>query len=159
MMSEHYFNTNEESGEELAKSNEKAAQQEWAVTALFNACAPEGRTPCEAHTELGGDTYALQTSIRRAITNLSTAGVLEKTGELRRGKHGKQVHVWRLRALEPSVELPATWKELAQWASSELAGHHGTAELWDSVESCAEDIDGLILRIVHAIETRRLPKE
>jgi hypothetical protein len=95
---DYYYNTNDESGETLGNSQQQARYQEQVVLAYFRAnrgllFAPH-EIPMPAGTPL--------TSTRRAMTNLTKRGDLEKTHEMRMGTMGHMVHTWRLR--EDSLE-------------------------------------------------------
>lgn len=92
-----YFNTNREVGHVLAQSTAQAKDQRLTVLAFFQAhphtaFAPH-QIPMPAGTPL--------TSIRRAVTNLTEQGLLEKTDEMVQGTFGKRVHQWKLRSQEP----------------------------------------------------------
>lgn len=97
-----YYNTNDEQGDVLRDSRSNARHQQDVVLAHYRAhpgrnIAPH-QVPMPAGTPL--------TSVRRAITNLTEAGLLEKTDEMVPGTYGKQVHTWRLRQLVPFASLP-----------------------------------------------------
>jgi hypothetical protein len=90
-----YHNTNRESGEALQASRRQAGRQQDAVLAFFQAHPDTPFAPHEIQVlVLPG---APLTSIRRAITNLTTSGLLEKTDQMRTGTYDKDVHTWRLR--------------------------------------------------------------
>jgi len=94
-VSAHYHNTVPVHGRELVDSERAAQTQDEAVAALFRRYAPLSLSPSQAHKALC--TRAPVTSIRRAITNLTTAGVLELTGEQSKGPYGKTENRWRLK--------------------------------------------------------------
>lgn len=95
-----YHNTNQESGETLIESDVRAKGQEGPILRMMQAAEPNGLTPCETWSRLaktmGADCPIVLTSVRRAITNLTTAGTLDKTKQMRQGMYGKKVHVWRV---------------------------------------------------------------
>lgn len=69
-------------------------RQEAAVFKLFvtNPCSLF--TPFEVHRRTG--LRCPITSVRRAITDLTTAGYLKKTGTMKPGEYGKPNHTWKL---------------------------------------------------------------
>lgn len=91
-----YYNTNEETGDTLDQSVIQSKYQESVILALFND-VQVGMTPCEVHSILTNGWPI--TSIRRAMTNLTSRGELLKTRTMRKGIYGKMVHVW---AIPPS---------------------------------------------------------
>jgi hypothetical protein len=92
-MSDDYYNTNNEAGDTLTDSREQARRQEHAVLAWFQNHPGQHFAP----HQIPMATTAPLTSVRRAITNLTDAGLLEKTDVMTMGTFGKQVHTWRLR--------------------------------------------------------------
>lgn len=88
----HYFNTNNEEGEELDKSEEHAKTQEEKILEFLDSHSGS-YTPDEIHRLVLPN--AVLTSVRRALTNLTTKGKLEKTSEMREGNYGKKVHTWK----------------------------------------------------------------
>lgn len=88
-----YHNTNAEHGEALRSSRERAAQQQGRVLAVFLAHPHTHFSPCDIFLRCPG---ILLTSVRRAITNLTEEGLLEKTDRMKLGVYGSQVHTWRL---------------------------------------------------------------
>lgn len=96
-MGQAYYNTNNESGINLQKSESKALTQEDIILEFFQK-HPNEMFP--AHRVLAScffDSTPL-TSVRRAITNLEAKGKLELMPNeyMVAGLYGKQVHVWRL---------------------------------------------------------------
>ena len=87
-----YHNTNGEVSPVLERSEAKAQTQEDRILALYRT--GEQLTPDQVHARLF-DYRTPLTSVRRAITNLTSAGYLEKTDRQREGMYGKQVFVWR----------------------------------------------------------------
>src|SRR5690349_17379319 len=96
-MTREYFNTNRESGHVLANSHGQARLQRLQVLAWFqqhpSGCFAPHQIPMPADTPL--------TSVRRAVTNLTEQGLLEKTDRMVQGTYGKNVHCWKLRVDEP----------------------------------------------------------
>jgi Fe2+ or Zn2+ uptake regulation protein len=102
-----YYNTNGEHDDTLNQSRRRAADQQQQVLSLFKHRPQSLLAPHEVHALVAQPGTPL-TSIRRAITNLTEAGLLEKTPHRRMGAYGKHVYCWRLRP-EPvtAAELPA----------------------------------------------------
>lgn len=88
-----YYNTNDESGDELARSQHKASDQEIAVMAFF-ASSPGPWPPHHVRDSVLPE--APLTSVRRAMTNLTKIGYLQKSGHMVIGTYGKYVNTWRL---------------------------------------------------------------
>jgi len=89
-----FYNTAGESGDTLILSRAKASRQDERILALFVSHPNCLFAPHEVARELNVP-WPL-TSIRRSMTNLTERGCLEKTGQMRVGTFGKQVHTWRL---------------------------------------------------------------
>lgn len=88
-----YYNTNKESGNTLAASQAQAGRQEDRILAVFAGLAPGQRlTPFEVKDILRVKWPI--TSIRRAITNLTSDGELVKHDRMRMGDYGKDNHTW-----------------------------------------------------------------
>ena len=92
-----YYNTNDESGEDLRESWTKTANQDELILQFFIDNPNQLFTPddiqhmcevCDRHWPI--------TSIRRGISTLTKAGNLTKTSNLRKGKYGKKTHTWKL---------------------------------------------------------------
>lgn len=95
MNTNSYFNTNVETGLTLEKSEKKAYDQEKMILWLFSSTHKD-YTPDEVYERLYAHTNVPITSVRRAMTNLTNKGRLEKTDQQRTGSYGKKVSVWRL---------------------------------------------------------------
>ena len=98
-----FYNTNGESPAEAMSSREKVAEQEGIVLALFRR--HRFLSPSQCHQEwhnMFGQAPPL-TSIRRAITNLTHYGQLDKTSMRRTGLYGKKEYVWRHK--QPDVRV------------------------------------------------------
>lgn len=93
-----YHNTTLEIGESLERSAISANAQETKILTLFRAMPNVVLTPFEVLSLL--QINAPITSIRRAITDLTKEGYLERTSIKRTGKFGKANFTWRLRAAE-----------------------------------------------------------
>jgi len=88
-----YFNTNRETGDVLKQSIATAFRQQHRVLYIFQSSPRALFSPEEIHRHF--DDNVPLTSIRRAITNLTQEGKLEKTTHMSVGKYGKKVHLWR----------------------------------------------------------------
>jgi len=93
-MTEKFYNTINESGEELDKSKKQVSKQETEVLKFFQNNPNLGHSPSMIHKVILRDCPL--TSIRRAITNLTDAGHLIKTDIKVPGIYGKKEHLWRL---------------------------------------------------------------
>ena len=92
-----YYNTNDEAGETLQSSRNATMKQEDQILGIFQAFPNEGLTPFDIEDFANDqDVHWPITSIRRAITDLTSAGKLTKTDITKLGKYGKQVHTWKL---------------------------------------------------------------
>ncbi len=92
-----FHNTIPLSGEDLLLSILKAENQESDIIKIF--VRGGSFTPPQIQLQLNRQhqkDFPL-TSIRRAITNLTALGILEKTGDLSPGIYGKQNNVWKLK--------------------------------------------------------------
>ncbi len=92
LFSQPFYNTIKESGVDLAKSNTQASKQEERIIDLMNIpCTPfeMHEKYCQLYPEVP------ITSIRRAMTNLSNKGILEKTEDKKTEKYGKANYVWK----------------------------------------------------------------
>jgi len=89
-----YYNTTEETGSELAESHAKAKTQEKKILLCFH----DQRNPLSASVlcEMLNDAYPI-TSIRRALTDMTNQGDLEKTDKKVMGRYGKREHQWKLK--------------------------------------------------------------
>jgi Fe2+ or Zn2+ uptake regulation protein len=85
-----YYNTTNESEEQLNMFKGKATKQENEILQLFKK--DTFLSPSDVQKEF--QNYPL-TSVRRAITNLTIAGFLEKTAEKRPGIYGRNECVWK----------------------------------------------------------------
>lgn len=91
---EGYYNTTCQTGEQLEEYRRVAASQEDLMKAFFCQRPGQAFTPSQLTSVLPG---APLTSVRRAITNLTRQGVLEKTTRQRPGAYQRPEHLWRLR--------------------------------------------------------------
>lgn len=89
-----YFNTNELTGARLAAADAKALTQEEAVLRHFRRHPGLYLTPDQVLAVMAPRTPL--TSVRRAMTNLTTRGLLVKTDRLKEGPYGSPAHCWVL---------------------------------------------------------------
>jgi hypothetical protein len=82
-----------------AEYERKAQGQEAIVLDLFCASFPARLSPEQVRDRVLSD--APLTSVRRAISNLTRAGVLRKCEEHVIGDYGRPVHVWQWVSEEP----------------------------------------------------------
>ena len=94
-----YYNTNNESSSTLKRSRERASTQEEIILDLFKRYPNFHMTPFDIQDALSAlyDLDAPITSVRRAITDLTTESQLVKTDIMKKGKYGKEVHCWKLK--------------------------------------------------------------
>lgn len=100
-----HYNTNNETGETLLESKEKAQRQEDCIMRYFMMrtftilnCAPHD-------LEFLFNPKVPITSIRRALTNLKKEGKLRKTDFKVMGTYGRMVHTWQLASRQTELEL------------------------------------------------------
>lgn len=91
-MTAEFYNTNAETGTVLAGSYGQARQQRQMVQRWFELHPDRYFAPHQIPMPSGTPL----TSVRRAVTNLTEQGVLEKTDRMVQGTYGKQVHTWKL---------------------------------------------------------------
>jgi hypothetical protein len=89
-----FHNTTHETGETRATYRQSAMKQEEAVLALFRARRLP-MSPSQVWRHYGADLTPL-TSIRRAISNLTRDGLLEKMEVKVEGIYSHPEHLWRL---------------------------------------------------------------
>ena len=91
-----FFNTIHESGEELKESERKVNAQGQRVLVIMKQIG-KAATPAHVHA-----LYEIKwghtpiTSIRRAMTSLTSNGYLIKTDEMAKGRYNKPNYKWRL---------------------------------------------------------------
>lgn len=90
-----FYNTINEINPSLAISKKKVNKQNEKVLQLFKQFPGTNFTPCEVHKHFP-DSVPL-TSIRRAITCLTTVGELVKQSTQRMGIYGKMNYTWKLK--------------------------------------------------------------
>ncbi len=92
-----FYNTIGLQGDELAQATYRAGSQEAIVLEFFRRNRDTMFGPSEIHQRLFSPRIPL-TSIRRAITNLTTAGYLRKTEAQTLGAYGQKEHYWYMPA-------------------------------------------------------------
>ena len=128
-----YYNTNNETGEELQASREQSSKQKTEVLAVFQTYRTTPLTPDEVHkfirenSEIPDSVLWPITSIRRAISDLTKEGELFKTNKKKMGSYGKRVHCWVVKC--PHDET--TFKTIAQEYNSSWDG-------WDYIQISEE---------------------
>jgi len=88
-----YYNTNNETEGTLQNSRQNSDRQQDIIYRVFEANPNMTLTPFEIEAATGQNWPI--TSIRRAITDLTSEGKLEKTDEKRMGPYGKQTYCWK----------------------------------------------------------------
>lgn len=92
-----YHNTKKESGKKLITSKTRANKQELKVLKFFEANNNSNTySPEDILDQVDFGRNVPITSVRRAITNLTSAGYLRKTSLKKKGKFGKQIHTWQI---------------------------------------------------------------
>jgi hypothetical protein len=97
-MIKSYYNTNNEIGKQLAKSEKKALSQEEVILSLFNVYKLLSPSFIQSIWINGVDRKVAPpiTSVRRAITTLTNKGLLKKTNKMVKGSYDKNEHCWTL---------------------------------------------------------------
>lgn len=91
-----YYNTLNEEGEVLKESTQKAKTQTSVIFDLFRVNPDQSYTPFEVNYILSFKNYPI-TSVRRAMSDLTKEGKLEKTEKKEEGEYGKDNYCWRLK--------------------------------------------------------------
>lgn len=89
-----YFNTTNLVGEELKLSTQKAETQTEKVLAYFEKYSTGRFSPSQVHLKVNVGSPI--TSTRRAISDLTKEGKLEKTKYKEEGIYGKPEYMWQL---------------------------------------------------------------
>lgn len=92
-----YYNTTNLQGEDVRQEWKTANAQEQKIVAVFKSLAFPNYplSPFEVLEKSG--LKAPITSIRRAISDLTKEGILEKTNVMRMGPYGKPSYCWKLK--------------------------------------------------------------
>jgi len=107
-MNYSYHNTTDVVGQELNKYDLKATNQDDRLLEYFmNAFTRDGSyvllTPTAALKRVFDNRIPI-TSVRRALSNLTRDGKLQKSGKTR-GPYGRPEHYWRLVPQQPQQEM------------------------------------------------------
>ena len=93
-MTKNYYNTLNEDGIVYNKSKDKAKKQKDEIFAIYRHTL-RPMTPAEIWDNYGFKSKNVPlTSIRRAITNLESEGLLRKTDIQKKGVYGKMNYCW-----------------------------------------------------------------
>lgn len=98
-----YYDTLGLDDEALADRIAQAETQEERVRTYFEARPQLRLTPFEVQDLLFPHTPV--TSVRRAISTLTDAGVLEKTSHMKEGRYGEPNHTWTLATGEKQATI------------------------------------------------------
>ena len=96
-----FYNTTHEKEPDISKIREMAGKQQDIVYDIFKNSPEELLTPWQAWGFMP-DGIPI-TSVRRAITNLTIAGKLEKTEIKRMGPYGKNAYCWRIKTGQKTI--------------------------------------------------------
>jgi hypothetical protein len=99
-----YYNTTHSTGSQLAAYKGSAKAQETYILKIFQNNVGYAFTPSEIRSKFIAVVQAdiPITSIRRAITNLTNYGDLEKTSKQKTGPYGRPEYLWRLKTTQLS---------------------------------------------------------
>lgn len=89
-----YYNTTHKTGDDLKVVTEKAIGLQKKIEAYFKLFPDKEFTPPQIMENL--HITAPLTSVRRAISNLTTDGILIKTSNLKMGIYGQSNYTWKL---------------------------------------------------------------
>ena len=92
----HFHNTISEHGAELAASIATAKTQEDLILGIYKRAEYDLTASDVWRWYKMYNTAVLLTSVRRAISNLCTQGLLVKTERMRSGLYGKKEHLYTL---------------------------------------------------------------
>jgi len=88
-----FYNTNDETGNTLTNSRNNSNKQKDVIYRVFQSNPNMTLTPFEIESAVA-QSWPI-TSIRRAITDLTSEGKLQKTETKRMGPYGKQTYCWK----------------------------------------------------------------
>lgn len=95
-MAESFYNTIESCGQQLIQFEQEAKNQQEKILEYFSRYPANDFTPDEIHIQIFSNSVPI-TSVRRSMTNLTNAGLLQKTDIKRLGRYGKLTHTWKLK--------------------------------------------------------------
>lgn len=173
-----YHNTTDSSGNQLEQYEQKAVTQEQRVLHFFEANPGRSFTPSEVLS------YAFShllprppvTSVRRAMSNLTAPGKLEKTTEQRQGPYGRPEYAWRLNvpeidrndyvltaAARAALEVVDKGLELYEARGKTASYLHLWPRHWDAIENMLKkQSKGKVSLITHSyrgVSLRRLAND
>jgi len=90
-----YFNTTRLSGRDLRLAIAAAKSQNEKIFMYFKNSPGDLFSPSHIHKEIFDDSTPI-VSIRRAITTLTSRGLLAKTNKMVEGYYGAKEHCWKL---------------------------------------------------------------
>ena len=90
-----YYNTTNQIGSTLADYRSKTETQDQLILELFQRNPLSQFTPFEVQLLLGREGVPI-TSVRRALTDLTNAGKLEKVEGMKMGRYNRPNHQWAL---------------------------------------------------------------
>jgi len=96
-----FYNTTHEKGDDLKKSHAKTRTQEEVIYSYFLTYG-KPLSPSMILEKL--NLRCPITSVRRALTNLTSDNKLFKTDIYVKGIYGKREHLWRLRTEEDNID-------------------------------------------------------
>jgi len=98
-----FHNTIDLQGSDLDQANRKTQTQKQRVLRFFKTYHDGRFTPSAVHSHLGGASPL--TSTRRAISDLTKAGLLEKTDHQEKGEYGTLNYTWCLKQEKGQLKL------------------------------------------------------
>ncbi len=96
-----YFNTSNEEGRTLKRYQVQADSQEAKIIAWYTRASGFLYTPSEIRKHVFDDTVPL-TSVRRAMSNLTSDRALVKTDQKHAGPYGRRECCWRRKIGKPA---------------------------------------------------------
>jgi hypothetical protein len=99
-MNDSYHNTTRSSGAELSEYERKALSQDELILDYFQRFPDIAWSPSQVRRHL--NLRSPLTSTRRAITNLTTVGLLIKTPAQITGPYGRPEYLWKLARHDPN---------------------------------------------------------
>lgn len=91
----NFYNTTNLEGSDLEKAESKSLSQQELILSFFKNHPVKEYTPFEVQSLVGLKSPI--TSIRRAMTNLTKDGKLEKTGRKKAGAYGMLNYTWKFK--------------------------------------------------------------
>lgn len=92
-----YYNTTQETGQDLREFQQKAQTQDSTIATFFELNPGQMFTPWEIQSLAFTPPAPPITSVRRSMNTLTRAGLIEKTRHLKEvGEYGRRSFAWRL---------------------------------------------------------------